>query len=62
MLQNIGKQSVNPCSHGEEEEEGYSGKDLQKTTALSLEWKSDGVMDDECDESMEPVKEVLQIV
>jgi len=37
MLQSIGKQSVNPCSHGEEEEEGYSGKDLQKTTALSLE-------------------------
>ena len=38
---------------------GYGGKDLQK----SLEWKSEGVMDDESGESMElmekmPLKEL----
>ena len=26
---------------------GYGGKDLQKRKVLSLEWKSEGVMDDE---------------
>ena len=30
----------------EEEKEGYGGKDLQKRKVLSLEWKSEGVMDD----------------
>ena len=28
---------------------GYGGKDLQKRKVLSLEWKSEGVMDDEND-------------
>ena len=37
---------------------GYGGKDLQKTKVLSLEWKSEGVMDDESGESMEPMEEV----
>ena len=37
---------------------GYGGKDLQKRKVLSLEWKSEGVMDDESGESMEPTKEV----
>jgi len=38
----------------------YGGKDLQKRKVLSLEWKSDseGVMDDESGESMEPMEEV----
>ena len=27
--------------------EGYDGKDSQKRKVLSLEWKSEGVMDDE---------------
>ena len=36
---------------------GYGGKDLQKRKVLSLEWKSEGVMD-ESGESMEPMKEV----
>ena len=31
---------------------GYGGKDLQKRKVLSLEWKSEGVMDDESGESM----------
>ena len=31
---------------------GYGGKDLQKSKVLSLEWKSEGVMDDESGESM----------
>ena len=36
----------------------YGGKDLQKRKVLSLEWKSEGVMDDESDEFMELVEEV----
>ena len=42
----------------EEGKEGYSGNDLQKRKALSLEWKSEGVMDDESGELMEPMEEV----
>ena len=37
---------------------GYGGKDLQKRKVLSLEWKSEGVMDDESGESMEPMEQV----
>ena len=33
-------------------------KNLQKRKVLSLEWKSEGVMDDESGESMEPMEEV----
>ena len=36
----------------------YGGKDLQKRKVLSLEWKSEGEMDDESGESMEPMEEV----
>ena len=36
---------------------GYGGKDLQKRKVLSLEWKSEGVIDDESGESMEPMEE-----
>ena len=35
---------------------GYGGKDLRKRKVLSLEWKSEGVMDDENGESMEPME------
>jgi len=38
--------------------EGYSGKNLQKRKVLSLEWKSEGVMDDESGELMEPMEKV----
>ena len=31
---------------------------MQKRKVLSLEWKSEGVMDDETGESMEPMEEV----
>jgi len=34
------------------------GKDLQKRKVLSLEWKSEGVMDDESGVSMELMEEV----
>ena len=37
---------------------GYGGKDLRKRKVLSLEWKREGVMDDESGESMEPMEEV----
>ena len=33
-------------------------KDLQKRKVLSLEWKSEGIMDDESGESMELMEEV----
>ena len=36
----------------------YGGKDLQKRKVLSLEWKSEGVMDDKSGESMEPMQQV----
>jgi len=42
----------------EEEKESYGGKDLQKRKLLSLEWKSEGVMDDESRELMELMEEV----
>ena len=37
---------------------GYGRKDLQKRKVLSLEWKSEGIMDDESGESMELMEEV----
>ena len=40
------------------EKGGYDGKDLRKRNVLSLEWKSEGMMDDESGESMEPMGEV----
>ena len=56
MLRSISKQSGNPWNHPGKEKEGYGGKDLQIMKVLSLEWKSDGVMDDESSESMEPME------
>ena len=48
MLRSIGKQSGEFVEFSPEEEKvGYSGKDLQKRKVLSLEWKSEGAMDDE---------------
>ena len=59
MLRSIGKQSVESVVSPGEGMVGYGGgKDLQKRKVLSLEWKSEGVMDDESDESMEPMEEV----
>ena len=37
---------------------GYDEKDLQKRKVLSLEWKSEGAMDDESGELMELMEEV----
>ena len=39
-------------------EVGYGGKDLRKRKVLSLEWKSEGVMDDESGELVELMEEV----
>jgi len=36
----------------------YGGKDLKKRKVLSLEWKSEGVMEDESGELMEVMEEV----
>ena len=46
MLRSIAVNSPGICgvSPGEEKE-GYGGKDLQKRKVLSLEWKSEGVME-----------------
>ena len=41
---------------------GYGGKDLQKRNVLRLEWKSEGVMDDESGEFMEPMVLMVQMV
>ena len=43
----------------EEEKKGYCGKDLQKRKVLSLEWKSEGVMDDESGQVIEQMEEGL---
>ena len=37
---------------------GYGGKNLQIRKVLSLELKSEGVMDNESGESMEPMEEM----
>jgi len=37
---------------------GYGGKDLQNRKVLTVEWKSEGVMDDESGELMELMEEV----
>jgi len=58
MLRSIGNSPGNPWSRCWRRKEGYGGKDLQKRKVLSLEWKSEGVMDDESGESMEPMGEV----
>ena len=51
MLRSIGKQYW-------ESVEGYGGKDLQKRKVLSLQWKNEGVMDDQSGQLMEPMEEV----
>ena len=58
MLRSIGKESRDHGVSPVEEKVGYGGKDLQKGEVLSLEWKSEGVMDDESGELMELVEEV----
>ena len=59
MLRNIGKQSGESAeSVTKKKRRGYGGKHLQKRKVLSLEWKSEGVMDDESGESMELMVEV----
>ena len=62
MLRSIGKQSGESVESVQEKKMvGYGGKDLQKRKVLSLEWKSEGVMDDESGESMEPMEDAVQI-
>ena len=48
----------NPWSQSSEEMVSYGGKDLQKRKVLSLEWKSEGMMDDESGESMKLMEKV----
>ena len=56
MLRSIGKQSGESVESVQEKK--YGGKDLQKRKILSLEWKSEGVMNVESGESMELVEEM----
>ena len=59
MLKSIDKQSGESVeTRSWRRKESYSGKDLQKRKVLSLEWKSEKVVDDESGESMEPMEEV----
>jgi len=46
MLRSKSKQSGDPCSESwRRKKEGCGGKDLQKRKVLSLEWKSEWVME-----------------
>ena len=46
MLRSIDWQSIESVETVlKKKKEGYSGKDLQKRKVLSLEWKSEGVME-----------------
>ena len=45
MLRSIGRQSGESGVSPEAEKEGYGGKDLQKRKVLSVEWKSEEVME-----------------
>ena len=58
MLRSIGKQSGESMESVLEKKEGYGRKDLQKRNVLSLEWKSEGLIDHEGGESMEPMEKV----
>ena len=60
MLRSTGKQSGESLESVLEKKRkaSYGGKDLQKRKVLSLEWKSEGMMDDESGESKEPMEEV----
>ena len=59
MLRSIGKQSGGSVeSVLEKKRKGYGGKNLQIRKVLRLEWKSEGVMDNESGESMEPMEEM----
>ena len=59
MLRSIGKQfgGIRGVSPGKEKVD-KGGKDLRKRKVLRLEWKSEGVMDDESGESMELMEEM----
>jgi len=56
MLRSIGKRGFHGVSP-EEEKVGYGGKDLQEKV-LSIEWKSEGVMDGESGKLMKLMEEV----
>ena len=59
MLRSIGKQSGESLESVQEKKKvGYGGKDLQKRKVLSLQWKTEWVMDDESGESMELMEEM----
>jgi len=49
---------IRGVSPGKKEKEGYGEKDLQTRKVLSMEWKSEGEMEDDSGESMEPIEEV----
>ena len=60
ILRSIGKQSGKSVMESVLEKKRkaiYGGKDLQKREVISVGWKSEGVMDDESGESMEPTED-----
>jgi len=59
MLRCIDKQSGESMeSVRKKKKVGYGGNDLQKRKVLSLEWKSERIMDDDSGELMELMEEV----
>ena len=53
MLGSIGKQAGESVRSVPKKKKGFGGKDLWKRKVLSLEWKREGAIDDDCGESIE---------
>ena len=58
MLRSIGEQSGESVSQSERRKGRLRWEGFAEKESLSLEWKSEGVMDDESGEFMELVEEV----
>jgi len=61
MLRSIGKQSEESVELVLKKKRKVTSGQICRKKVSSLEWKSEGVMDDESGESMEPMEEVLLI-
>jgi len=62
ILRSIGKQSGEPVESVLTKKRRLQWKGLGEKEGLSLEWKSEGVMDDERGESIEPMKVTVPLI
>ena len=58
MLRSISRHSRESVKSVLKKKKSCNGKNLHKRKVLSLKWKSEGVMDDESGESLEPMEKV----